>query len=136
MSGQPAMRQQCIDTNRLLAADAVQKAQSVHPGTSTGAATVAYALSDRFLKHNPRNPIWPNRDRFILSACHAPMLLYALLHLTGYDLPLNELKNFRQWGSKTPGHPECRLTPGGVLYEQFGITPDNVIGHVKRLLAG
>jgi transketolase len=92
--------------------DAVEKAKSGHPGTPMGAATVAYTLWDRFLKHNPRNPAWPNRDRFILSAGHASMLLYALLHLTGYDLPLNELKNFRQWGSKTPGHPEYGLTPG------------------------
>jgi len=77
-----------------------------------GAAAMAYTLWDRFLRHNPRNPAWPDRDRFILSAGHASMLLYALLHLTGYDLPLEELKNFRQWGSKTPGHPEYDLTPG------------------------
>jgi transketolase len=135
VSDQGAWDQRCINAIRFLAVDVVQKAQSGHPGTPMGAATMAYTLWDRFLKHNPRNPAWPNRDRFILSAGHASMLLYALLHLTGYDLPLNELKNFRQWGSKTPGHPECRLTPGGVLYEQFGITADNVLARVKRLLA-
>jgi transketolase len=112
VTGQSALDQQCINTIRFLAVDAVQKAQSGHPGTPMGAATMAYTLWDRFLKHNPRNPSWPNRDRFVLSPGHASMLLYALLHLTGYDLPLEELKNFRQWGSKTPGHPEHGLTPG------------------------
>ncbi|HUV88570.1 MAG TPA: transketolase, partial [Anaerolineae bacterium] len=112
MTDQAALDQQCINTIRFLAVDAVQKAKSGHPGTPMGAATMAYTLWDRFLKHNPRNPHWPNRDRFILSPGHASMLLYALLHLTGYDLPLDELKNFRQWGSKTPGHPEYGLTPG------------------------
>jgi transketolase len=104
--------QQCINTIRFLAVDAVQKARSGHPGAPMGAAALAYTLWDRFLRHNPRNPHWPNRDRFILSAGHASMLLYALLFLTGYDLPLQELKSFRQWGSKTPGHPEYGLTPG------------------------
>ncbi|HUW95261.1 MAG TPA: transketolase [Anaerolineae bacterium] len=112
MTDQAALDQECINTIRFLAVDAVQKAKSGHPGTPMGAATMAYTLWDRFLKHNPRNPHWPNRDRFILSPGHASMLLYALLHLTGYDLPLDELKNFRQWGSKTPGHPEYGLTPG------------------------
>ena len=112
MSNQEALDQQCINTIRFLAVDAVQKAQSGHPGTPMGAATLAYTLWDRFLKHNPRNPRWANRDRFVLSPGHASMLLYALLFLTGYELPLEELKNFRQWGSKTPGHPEYGLTPG------------------------
>jgi transketolase len=112
VTDQVALDQACINTIRFLAVDAVQKAKSGHPGTPMGAATMAYTLWDRVLKHNPRNPHWPNRDRFILSPGHASMLLYALLHLTGYDLPLDELKNFRQWGSKTPGHPEYGLTPG------------------------
>jgi len=92
--------------------DAVEKAGSGHPGTPMGAATMAYVLWDRFLEHNPANPTWPNRDRFVLSPGHASAMLYALLHLTGYDLPLEELKNLRQWGSKTPGHPERGHTPG------------------------
>ena len=102
----------CINTIRFLAVDAVQKANSGHPGAPLGAAPMAYVLWDRFLKHNPSNPKWPNRDRFILSAGHASAMLYALLHLTGYDLSLDEIKQFRQWGSKTPGHPEYGLTPG------------------------
>ena len=101
-----------IDTVRFLAVDAVQKAVSGHPGAPLGAAPMAYTLWDRFLKHNPGDPHWPDRDRFVLSAGHASALLYALLHLTGYDLPMDELKRFRQWGSKTPGHPEYRLTAG------------------------
>ena len=112
MTDQAALDEKCINTIRFLAVDAVQKARSGHPGTPMGAATLAYTLWDRFLKHNPRDPHWPNRDRFILSPGHASMLLYALLHLTGYDLSLQELKDFRQWGSKTPGHPEHGLTPG------------------------
>ncbi|MFC2069268.1 transketolase [Chloroflexota bacterium] len=102
----------CINTIRFLAVDAVQKANSGHPGAPMGAATMAYVLWDRFLKHNPRDPKWPDRDRFVLSAGHASMLLYALLHLTGYDLSLEDIKNFRQWGSKTPGHPEYGVVPG------------------------
>jgi len=102
----------CINTIRMLAADSVEKANSGHPGMPMGAASMAYVLWTRFLRHNPRNPGWPDRDRFILSAGHGSMLLYALLHLTGYDLRLEELKNFRQWGSQTPGHPEYGLTPG------------------------
>ena len=98
--------QLCVNTIRFLAADAVQKAKSGHPGAPMGMAPMAYVLWDRFLKHNPRNPAWPDRDRFVLSAGHASMLLYSLLHLTGYDMPLEELQNFRQWGSRTPGHPE------------------------------
>lgn len=102
----------CINTIRMLAVDAVEKAKSGHPGTPMGAAPMAYVLWTRFLRFNPRNPQWPNRDRFVLSAGHASMLLYALLHLTGYDLPLEELQRFRQWQSKTPGHPEFGDTPG------------------------
>ena len=102
----------CINTMRFLAVDAVQKANSGHPGTPLGAAPMAYTLWDRFLKHSPGDATWPDRDRFILSSGHASAMLYALLHLTGYDLPLEELKSFRQWGSKTPGHPEYGLTPG------------------------
>ncbi|HEX79033.1 MAG TPA: transketolase, partial [Dehalococcoidia bacterium] len=101
-----------INTIRFLAVDAVQKANSGHPGAPMGAAPMAYVLWQHFLKHNPCDASWVDRDRFILSAGHASALLYSLLYLTGYDLPLDELKNFRQWGSKTPGHPEFGLTPG------------------------
>jgi len=104
--------QLCIDTIRTLAMDAVQQANSGHPGAPMGLAPVAFVLWDRFLRHSPENPHWPNRDRFILSGGHGSMLLYSLLHLTGYDLSLDELKRFRQWGSRTPGHPEYGLTPG------------------------
>jgi transketolase len=104
--------QLCVNTIRMLSADAVEKAESGHPGMPMGAAPMAYVLWTRFLRHNPKNPEWPNRDRFVLSAGHGSMLLYSLLHLTGYDLSLDELQNFRQWGSKTPGHPEHGLTPG------------------------
>ncbi|MGD0298206.1 MAG: transketolase [Bryobacteraceae bacterium] len=102
----------CINTIRILSADAVQNANSGHPGLPMGAAAMAFALWTRFLKYNPRNPQWFNRDRFVLSAGHGSMLLYSLLYLTGYDLPLDEIKRFRQWGSRTPGHPERGLTPG------------------------
>jgi len=102
----------CINTIRCLSMDAVQKAKSGHPGMPMGMAPAAYILWTKHLKHNPRNPKWVNRDRFVLSAGHGCMLLYSLLHLTGYDLPLDEIKNFRQWGSKTPGHPEYGHTPG------------------------
>lgn len=101
-----------VATIRTLAMDAVQRAASGHPGTPMALAPAAYALWTRLLKHNPANPHWFNRDRFVLSNGHASMLLYAMLHLTGYDLPLDELKRFRQWGSRTPGHPEHGLTPG------------------------
>lgn len=104
--------QLCINTIRTLSLDAVQKANSGHPGLPLGAAPMAYVLWTRFMRHNPRNPQWENRDRFLLSAGHGSMLLYSLLYLTGYDLPLDEIKNFRQWGSKTAGHPENVLTPG------------------------
>ncbi|MFN2120882.1 MAG: transketolase [Anaerolineales bacterium] len=99
-------------TIRFLSADAVQQANSGHPCLPMGAAALAFVLWTRHLHHNPRNPRWPGRDRFILSGGHGSMLLYSLLHLTGYDLSLDEIKNFRQWGSKTPGHPEYGLTPG------------------------
>jgi transketolase len=102
----------CINTIRFLSADAVQKANSGHPGLPMGAAALAYVLWTRFLRHNPTNPAWPDRDRFILSAGHGSMLLYSLLHLTGYDLPLDEIQRFRQWKSRTPGHPESHLTKG------------------------
>ncbi len=104
--------EQCINTIRFLAVDAIQAANSGHPGMPLGAAPAAYTLWDRFLRHNPVNPDWPDRDRFILSAGHASSMLYALLHLTGYDLPLSEIRNFRQWDSLTPGHPEHGLTSG------------------------
>ncbi|MCH8068822.1 MAG: transketolase [Candidatus Marinimicrobia bacterium] len=102
----------CINTLRFLAVDAIEAANSGHPGMPLGSAAMGYVLWDRFLKHNPKNPKWFNRDRFVLSPGHGSMLLYSLLHLTGYDLSLEDIKNFRQWGSKTPGHPEFVLTPG------------------------
>lgn len=101
-----------INTIRTLSMDAVQKANSGHPGTPMALAPLAYVLFKRFLKYNPTNPNWLNRDRFVLSCGHASMLLYSVLFLTGYDLTLDDIKNFRQWGSKTAGHPECGLTPG------------------------
>ena len=108
----PDLTTLAVNTLRFLAADMIEEAHSGHPGLPMGAAAMAYALWTRHLRHNPRNPHWPNRDRFILSGGHGSALLYALLHLTGYDLPLEELRRFRQWGSKTPGHPEVGLTPG------------------------
>jgi transketolase len=109
---QATLDQLCIDTIRMLAVDAVERAKSGHPGMPMGAAPMAYILWTRFLRHHPANPQWPDRDRFVLSAGHGSMLLYSLLHLTGYDLALDELKQFRQWGSRTPGHPEYGHTPG------------------------
>ena len=106
------LQNRAINTLRFLSADAVQAANSGHPGLPMGAAAMAYTLWTRHLRHNPRNPRWPGRDRFVLSGGHGSMLLYSLLHLTGYDLSLDEIKNFRQWGSITPGHPEYGLTPG------------------------
>src|SRR5881396_1458855 len=105
----------CIDTIRTLSMDAVEQANSGHPGLPMAMAPAAYLLSTRFMRHNPKNPEWPDRDRFVLSAGHGSMLLYATLHLAGYDLPMEEIKNFRQLGSKTPGHPERdphNVTPG------------------------
>jgi transketolase len=102
----------CVNTLRFLAIDAIEEAKSGHPGLPLGAAPMAYVLWDRCLRHNPRNPTWINRDRFILSAGHGSALLYALLHVYGYDVPLDELKRFRQWESRTPGHPEHGLTAG------------------------
>ena len=110
--GQQDLDLLCINTIRTLSMDAVQKAKSGHPGTPMALAPLAYVVWTQFLRHNPRNPKWFNRDRFVLSCGHASMLLYAMLHLTGYELSLEEIINFRQWGSKTPGHPEHGLTPG------------------------
>ena len=115
----------CINTVRTLAMDAVQKAESGHPGAPMGLAPLAYLLFTRHIKHNPADPTWPDRDRFVLSNGHASMLLYSVLYLTGYDLSLDEIRNFRQWGSKTPGHPEHGHTPGvetttGPLGQGFG----------------
>jgi len=106
------IEQKAIDTIRLLAVDMVEQANSGHPGMPLGAAAMAYTLWVKHLRHNPRNPGWPDRDRFVLSAGHGSALLYALLHLGGYNLSLDDLKRFRQWGSKTPGHPEYGLVPG------------------------
>ncbi len=119
------IEQLCINTIRTLSMDAVQKANSGHPGTPMACAPLAYLLYTEVMRHNPRDPHWPNRDRFVLSAGHASMLLYSSLYLTGYDLSLDEIKNFRQWGSKTPGHPEYSHTPGvetttGPLGQGFG----------------
>ncbi|PKN51821.1 MAG: transketolase [Deltaproteobacteria bacterium HGW-Deltaproteobacteria-13] len=112
MSDKNILEKKCIDTIRFLAADAIEKAKSGHPGMPLGAAAAAFTLWTRHLKHNPKNPQWPDRDRFVLSSGHASMLLYSLLHLTGYDLSLDDIKNFRQWSSRTPGHPEYKHTPG------------------------
>jgi transketolase len=117
--------QLCVNTIRALSIDAVQKANSGHPGAPMGLAPAAYLLWTRFLKHNPSNPSWPDRDRFVLSAGHASMLLYSMLHLTGYEVSLDDIKQFRQWGSRTPGHPEHGLTAGvetttGPLGQGFG----------------
>jgi transketolase len=108
----PNQDEAAINTIRFLAVDAIEQANSGHPGLPMGAAGMAYVLWTRFLRHNPRNPRWPDRDRFVLSAGHGSMLLYSLLHLTGYDLPLDQIKQFRRWESLTPGHPESYLTPG------------------------
>ena len=108
----PKLEDLCINSIRILSADAVQQANSGHPGMPMGAAAMAYTLWTRFLKHNPKDPLWVDRDRFVLSAGHGSMLLYSLLHLTGYDLSLDDIKNFRQWKSKTPGHPERGHAPG------------------------
>ena len=99
------LQERAINTIRFLSADAVQKANSGHPGLPMGAAAVAYTIWTRHLRFNPHNPKWPGRDRFILSGGHGSMLLYSLLHLTGFDVSLDDLKSFRQWESRTPGHP-------------------------------
>src|SRR5437773_4136461 len=109
---QGTLQEKAINTIRMLSVDMVEKARSGHPGLPLGAAPMAYVLWTRYLSHNPKNPLWPDRDRFVLSAGHGSALLYSLLHLTGYDLPMEELQRFRQWGSRTPGHPEHGLTPG------------------------
>jgi transketolase len=147
----------CINTIRMLSIDAVQKADSGHPGMPMGAATMAYVLWTRHLRHNPRNPAWPDRDRFVLSAGHASMLLYSLLFLTGYELTMDDIERFRQWDSRTPGHPEHGRTPGvevttgplgqGVgnsvglaiaerwLAATFNRQGDDVVGHCTYVLA-
>src|ERR1700761_4150940 len=104
--------QLCINTLRFLSVDMVQKPNSGHPGLPLDAAPMAYVLWTKYLKHNPKNPQWFDRDRFVLSAGHGSALLYSLLHMTGYDVTLDDIKQFRQWGSKTPGHPERLHTPG------------------------
>ncbi|QTA83956.1 Transketolase [Desulfonema limicola] len=150
--------QLCINTIRTLSMDAIEAANSGHPGAPMGLAPAAYVLWTRVMKHNPKNPQWPDRDRFVLSGGHASMLLYSLLHLTGYDLSLDDLKNFRQWGSKTPGHPEYGHTPGvetttgplgqGVanavgmamaecsLGARFNREGDNIVDHYTYLMCG
>ena len=112
MSDKNELEKKCVETIRFLAADAIEKAKSGHPGMPLGAAATAFTLWTKHLKHNPKNPQWHDRDRFVLSSGHASMLLYSLLHLTGYSLTLDDIKNFRQWGSPTPGHPEYKHTPG------------------------
>ena len=112
MTATTPLDQQCINTLRFLSVDMIQQANSGHPGLPLGAAPMAYVLWTRWLRHNPQNPQWCNRDRFVLSAGHGSALLYSLLHLTGYDLSLDDLRQFRQWDSKTPGHPERGHTPG------------------------
>ena len=110
--GMSELDELCVQTIRFLAMEGVQKANSGHPGMPMGMAAAAYVLWNRHLRHSPGNPAWHNRDRFVLSAGHGSMLLYSMLHLTGYDISLEDLKNFRQWGSKTPGHPERDLKCG------------------------
>ena len=128
----------CINTIRTLSIDAVQKAESGHPGMPLGAAPMAYVLWQRHLRHNPRDTRWPDRDRFVLSAGHGSMLLYSLLHLAGYDLTMDDITSFRQWGSRTPGHPESFLTPGvEVTTGPLGQGAANAVGMAiaERVLA-
>jgi transketolase len=134
-----SLTQLAINTIRLLSVDAVQKANSGHPGLPMGSAPMTYVLWQKHLRHNPRNPKWPNRDRFVLSAGHGSMLLYSMLHLTGYDLALDELKAFRQWGSRAPGHPESFCTPGvEATTGPLGQGATNAVGMAmaERFLAG
>jgi transketolase len=133
------MTQLAINTIRLLSVDAVQKANAGHPGLPMGAAPMTYVLWQNHLKHNPKNPKWPDRDRFVLSGGHGSMLLYSMLHLTGYDLALDELKAFRQWGSRAPGHPESFCTPGvEATTGPLGQGATNAVGMAmaERFLAG
>ena len=133
MSNTSTIDDLCINAIRVLAMDAVQKADSGHPGTPMALAPLAYVLWGRHLRFNPANPAWLDRDRFVLSAGHASMLLYSVLYLTGYDLTLDDIKQFRQWESKTPGHPEYRDTPGvetttGPLGQGFGNAVGMAVG--------
>jgi transketolase len=133
------LTQLSINTIRLLSVDAVQKANAGHPGLPMGAAPMTYVLWQKHLRHNPKNPKWPDRDRFVLSAGHGSMLLYSMLHLTGYDLALDELKAFRQWGSRAPGHPESFCTPGvEATTGPLGQGAANAVGMAmaERFLAG
>ena len=127
-----------IDTIRTLSMDAVQQANAGHPGTAMALAPLAYLLYHEVMRHNPADPAWPNRDRFVLSAGHACVLQYTALHLPGYDLPMEQLQRFRQWGSMTPGHPERGHTPGvetttGPLGQGFGNGVG--LGFAERFLA-
>jgi len=133
-----ALTMRAINTIRFLSVDAVQKAKSGHPGAPMGLAPLSYLLWTKYLRHNPSNPDWAGRDRFVLSCGHASMLLYSLLHLTGYDVSLDDLREFRQWGSKTPGHPEAGHTPGvEVTTEPLGQGLGNAVGMAmaSRMLA-
>ena len=158
IKNQPGNHQVMADLLRVLSADAVQKAGSGHPGMPMGMAEIAYVLWKFYLKHNPKNPNWVNRDRFILSNGHGSMLHYALLHLTGYDLPIDELKQFRQLGSATPGHPEVGITPGvetttgplgqglanavgmaiaeKILSDKFNTSTHNIVNHMTYVFTG
>lgn len=134
----PSIASRAINAIRFLSVDAVQKAKSGHPGTPMGLAPLSYLLWTRYLRYNPKNPDWPGRDRFVLSCGHASMLLYSLLHLTGFDLPMEEIRRFRQWGSRTPGHPEAGHTPGvEVTTGPLGQGISNAVGMAmaSRLLA-
>src|SRR5664279_448964 len=134
-----SLTQTAINTIRLLSVDAVQKANAGHPGLPMGAAPMTYVLWQKYLRHNPKNPKWADRDRFVLSGGHGSMLLYSMLHLTGYDLSLDDLKAFRQYGSRTPGHPESFLTPGvEASTGPLGQGATNAVGMAmaERFLAG
>src|SRR5215475_6286325 len=124
-------RKELANAIRALSMDAVQKAKSGHPGAPMGMADIAEVLWRDFLNHNPTNPLWADRDRFVLSNGHGSMLIYSLLHLTGYDLPMSELQNFRQLHSKTPGHPEVGITPGVAKPTAFAMPWPTRPGHRK-----